>query len=166
MAQKFPVSSSKINLNDHEQLTLCYSRSAGYILGHRVLRLQCKQHYPYITGYCRCGHSSEDYQRKRCCVKHITFFQPFKKQKNMNDTMKSLIAFTGGILVGSALGILFAPEKGTETRKKILSKSKDLADDVTEAAKEKFNDLIKKKKVLVDEAEEAISDIASKRHHA
>lgn len=47
-----------------------------------------------------------------------------------------------GLLIGAAagavLGILFAPDKGTETRKKISKKGSDLAGSV----KDKFNDFI------------------------
>ena len=46
--------------------------------------------------------------------------------------------------MGAILGILFAPDKGTETRRKISEKGHQLADGVKEkfqAGKRKFNDL-------------------------
>ncbi len=47
-----------------------------------------------------------------------------------------------GLLIGAAagaiLGILFAPEKGTETRRKISKKGSDLAGGL----KDKFNDFV------------------------
>ena len=60
----------------------------------------------------------------------------------MKNTAGILAAFLGGAIVGAALGLLFAPESGDETRKKIvealekkgikLSKSEmdDLVDDI------------------------------------
>jgi gas vesicle protein len=38
----------------------------------------------------------------------------------MKNTAGILAAFLGGALVGAALGLLFAPESGDETRKKIV----------------------------------------------
>ena len=37
--------------------------------------------------------------------------------------------------VGAGLGLLFAPDKGSETRKKIVDEIKDLTDDVKEKVK-------------------------------
>ncbi|WP_338645762.1 YtxH domain-containing protein [Flavobacterium sp. KS-LB2] len=37
------------------------------------------------------------------------------------------VGLLGGLAVGTVLGILFAPAKGCETRKKIVDKSADLA---------------------------------------
>lgn len=39
-----------------------------------------------------------------------------------------LAAFIGGAFAGAALGILMAPEKGEDTRKKLTGKVKDFCD--------------------------------------
>jgi len=54
------------------------------------------------------------------------------------STSKTLFGFIAGAAVGAALGILFAPDKGTETRRKISEQSNDLADNI----KGKFTDLV------------------------
>jgi len=51
---------------------------------------------------------------------------------------KTVLGFLAGAAVGSILGILFAPEKGTETRRKIS----DSGSDLTDSLKSKFNDFI------------------------
>ena len=53
-------------------------------------------------------------------------------------TSNSVLGILGGIGIGVALGVLFAPDKGTETRKKISKKGSNLTDDI----KLKFDDLI------------------------
>jgi len=50
---------------------------------------------------------------------------------------KLLTAVLLGAAAGAVLGILFAPDKGTETRKKIAKKTGDLGDTV----RTKFNEL-------------------------
>ena len=52
--------------------------------------------------------------------------------------MNVVIGALAGIAVGAMLGVLFAPETGVETRKKIFKKSKDSAD----ALKDIFNEFI------------------------
>jgi gas vesicle protein len=56
----------------------------------------------------------------------------------MNTTGKVTVGILAGALAGAILGILFAPDKGTETRRKISQSSKDMTNDV----KEKITDFI------------------------
>jgi gas vesicle protein len=62
----------------------------------------------------------------------------------MNTSGKILAAVAAGIAAGAVLGILFAPDKGSETRRKMNEKGKKFAEDVKDKfskGKEKFNDL-------------------------
>lgn len=52
----------------------------------------------------------------------------------MKDSSKIMIALGAGLAVGGLLGVLFAPDKGSETRKRISDTGKKLA----ENAKMKF----------------------------
>jgi gas vesicle protein len=47
-------------------------------------------------------------------------------------TSRILLGFAAGAAIGAALGILFAPDKGTETRRRISERGNDLADSVKE----------------------------------
>jgi gas vesicle protein len=49
-----------------------------------------------------------------------------------------LLGILGGFVAGATVGVLFAPDKGSNTRKKIAKKSSDLKDNV----KEGFNDFL------------------------
>lgn len=54
------------------------------------------------------------------------------------STGKVLLGLLAGIAAGATLGILFAPDKGSSTRKKIAQKGEDYVDEL----EGKFNDFI------------------------
>ena len=65
----------------------------------------------------------------------------FFKTKKMNNTSKVVIALAAGVAVGAILGILFAPAKGEETRKKMSEEGQKMAEELKSKfreAKEKF----------------------------
>jgi gas vesicle protein len=53
------------------------------------------------------------------------------------NSSKIVLGLLGGFAAGTLLGVLFAPEKGSQTRKKIVGKGKNCSDDL----KAKFEDL-------------------------
>ncbi|SKB66987.1 Gas vesicle protein [Sphingobacterium nematocida] len=59
----------------------------------------------------------------------------------MKDSGKVVAALLAGLAAGAVLGVLFAPEKGTETREKINDSLADLGDALKERAEEQFDQL-------------------------
>lgn len=59
----------------------------------------------------------------------------------MNDNSKVLIGLLAGLAAGAALGLLFAPDKGTETRDKLSQSLKDLSDTIKDKAADEINNL-------------------------
>lgn len=57
----------------------------------------------------------------------------------MNDNTKVVAALLAGLAAGAALGILFAPDKGSETRDKMNETLKDLGDAIKERTNEQIN---------------------------
>jgi gas vesicle protein len=78
------------------------------------------------------------------------------------STSKTLLGFIAGAAVGAALGILFAPDKGTETRRKISEQSNDLADNI----KGKFTDLVDGVKDKFSSLKTEAEDVAEKGYSA
>lgn len=78
-------------------------------------------------------------------------------------TSKSIIGVLSGVAVGAAIGILFAPDKGTETRNRIVRKSKDLKNKAMNSIKEgldsvseTYNSVLSKGEELVKKGKEDI----------
>jgi gas vesicle protein len=71
---------------------------------------------------------------------------------------KVLMGVLGGVAVGAVAGILFAPAKGTKTRKRIMKKGNNLKKDM----KNKFEDVYKtistKYDNVLDQAKEFAGD--------
>lgn len=59
----------------------------------------------------------------------------------MKDSGKIVTALLAGLAAGAVLGVLFAPEKGSETREKINDSIADLGDALKERAEEQFDQL-------------------------
>jgi len=72
----------------------------------------------------------------------------------MNNTNKILVAVVAGAAAGAILGILFAPGKSSETRKKIADQKNKIADGL----KEKFNQYKGKCSDLKEDAEQMINE--------
>jgi len=59
----------------------------------------------------------------------------------MNDNSKVLVGLLAGLAAGAALGLLFAPEKGSETRDRLSQSLKDLGDSIKDKAADEINNL-------------------------
>jgi gas vesicle protein len=75
--------------------------------------------------------------------------------ENLNNSGKLIGALLLGAAIGGILGVLFAPDKGSETRKKIIGKS----DDLTDAIKDKFNALVDNFKSEVDMVKDKANEL-------
>ena len=64
------------------------------------------------------------------------------RKSNIMKLEKALLGVLIGVAAGAALGLLFAPYRGSETRKKLLSKGGDLANSLNDRVVDKFNELL------------------------
>jgi gas vesicle protein len=65
-------------------------------------------------------------------------------KKETNNVKIVLGALLAGAAIGGTLGILFAPAKGSDTRKKISKKGEEMKDDL----QSKYEELIAETKVI------------------
>jgi gas vesicle protein len=76
----------------------------------------------------------------------------------MNDNSKVLIGLLTGLAAGAALGLLFAPEKGSETRDRLNQSLKDLGDSIKDRAADEINNLAGLKDKVVSSVKNKLQD--------
>ena len=76
----------------------------------------------------------------------------------MKADSKVLLGLFAGAALGAIAGILFAPDKGSETRKKISKNTSDMGDQL----KHTFNDFVDTVKDKYRTAKNEVEDVAEK----
>lgn len=74
-----------------------------------------------------------------------------------NNTAQLIGALILGAAVGATLGILFAPAKGSDTRKKIAGKSGELTDAIKDKMNAFMHEIQKELEDLKTDARESVS---------
>ncbi len=78
--------------------------------------------------------------------------------ENSNNTAKVIGALLIGAIAGAALGILFAPDKGSKTRSKLMGGAKDLAEDLKKKMLDEVSALRSKAEELENLAENKLDE--------
>ncbi len=73
------------------------------------------------------------------------------------STGKVVLGTLAGLAIGAIAGILFAPDKGSTTRKQILDKGGDYADELKSKFADMLDGLTKKYEATKKDAEDVVS---------
>lgn len=77
----------------------------------------------------------------------------------MNNNSKTILAVFAGLAAGTIIGLLFAPQKGKDTRDSLANSIKDIEDKVKERASKEMNN-------FNEFSEKLTNNIKSKMKHS
>jgi gas vesicle protein len=80
----------------------------------------------------------------------------------MSENAKVVLGVLAGAAIGATLGILFAPNKGAETRRKISKKAEDTVEGLEEQFKVFIENVTQKFEELKDQANETVENVKEK----
>jgi len=84
----------------------------------------------------------------------------------MSNNTNTLVGLLAGTVVGAAIGILFAPDSGVRTRKRIADKASDVGHTIADKATHMKDVVVdaasSKKETLEAQVESIVSDVSHK----
>lgn len=78
------------------------------------------------------------------------------------STNKVILGVLGGVAIGAIAGILFAPAKGTKTRKRIMKKGNSYTNDLKNKFEDLYNNASSKYDNVVENTKEFATDHQAK----
>ena len=78
------------------------------------------------------------------------------------STNKVILGVLGGVAIGAIAGILFAPAKGTKTRKRIMKKGNGYTNDLKNKFEDLYNNASSKYDNVVENTKEFATDHQAK----
>ncbi len=94
--------------------------------------------------------------------KKIKIILKIRKMK----TNKIVLGVLGALAVGTLIGVLFAPDKGSNTRNRIIKKSSSTSDEIKGAfdkalhtVTDKYNSLFRKEELLAKQGKQNLDNI-------
>jgi gas vesicle protein len=74
------------------------------------------------------------------------------------NTNKVVLGLIGGLAIGALAGVLFAPAKGSKTRKRIMKKGNSYTKEIKDKIEEFYNTVATKYDNVLEQAKDIVTD--------